>query len=262
MALSRHDICIFLVLAICTGLLLLIPGPARLAAQSGFRARARVLEVDDSALQKHNLVWFGSQRLKVRILGGALKGQRFMAGNELRAQMELDKRFKPGDTAIVVMDKPTPDPGDVLIAQDHSRLGWTWVLFTCFCVLLCAFGGWTGFNALLSFIFSCLVIWKAVIPLVLRGWPASGTIFGSVVFLTAVIMYLVAGLNRRGVTAFLGATLGVLTGLLTAHLFTALLKINGATLPYAQTLLFSGYEFLDLGDVFAGAMILASSGAV
>jgi len=262
MVLSRHDICIFLVLAVCTGLLLLIPGPSRLASQSGFRARARVLEVDDSALQKHDLVWFGSQRLWVQILNGPLKGQRFVAGNELRAQMELDKRFIPGDTAIVVIDKSTPAPNDVLIAQDHSRLGWTAVLFACFCALLCVFGGWTGFNALLSFLFSCLVIWKAVIPLALRGWSASWTVFASVVLLTAVIMYLVAGLNRRGITAFLGATLGILIGLLTAHLFTSLLKINGATLPYAQTLLFSGYDFLDLSDVFVGAMILASSGAV
>ena len=259
---TKHHLCILLVLAVCTGLLMLIPPPARAAAQSGFRARAKVLEVDNSLIEKHNLVLFGTQRLKVRILHGPLKGRVFSACNELRAQMELDKLFRPGDTAIVVIDKSEAEEGDELTAQDYSRMGWTMVLFALFCLLLCIFGGWTGFNALLSFLFSCLVIWKAVIPLALRGWPASWTIFGSVVFLTAVIMYLVAGVNRRGVTACLGASLGVLVGLLTAHLFTALLKINGATLPYAQALLFSGYEFLNLSDIFAGAMILASSGAV
>ena len=258
----RHDICILLVLGACTGLLLVIPPPVRFAAQSGFRARARVLDVDDSLLQKHNLVWFGSQRLKIEILSGAFAGKHFDANNELRAQMELDKRFQPGDTVIVVIDKAMPAPDDVLYAQDYSRLGWTFILFAAFCILLCAFGGWTGFKALLSFLFSCLVIWKAVIPLALRGWPASWTIFGSVFFLTAGIMYLVAGLTRKGLTALFGASLGILVGLLTAHLFTRLLHINGATLPYAQTLLFSGFEFLDLGDIFAGAMILASSGAV
>jgi len=258
----RHDICILLALGVCTVLLLLIPGPAHLAHQGGFRARARVLEVDESLLQQHALVWFGSQRLKVEILNGPLAGRHFDANNELRAQMELDKRFQPGDTVIVVMDKAHPGPDDVLVAQDHSRLGWTCILFSAFCILLCVFGGLTGFKALLSFVFSCLVIWKAVIPLALRGWPASWTIFGSVFFLTAVIMYLVAGLTRKGLTALLGASLGLLVGLLTAHVFTGLLHINGATLPYAQTLLYSGFEFLDLGDIFAGAMILASSGAV
>ena len=184
---TKHHLCILLVLAVCTGLLMLIPPPARAAAQSGFRARAKVLEVDNSLIEKHNLVLFGTQRLKVRILHGPLKGRVFSACNELRAQMELDKLFRPGDTAIVVIDKSEAEEGDELTAQDYSRMGWTMVLFALFCLLLCIFGGWTGFNALLSFLFSCLVIWKAVIPLALRGWPASWTIFGSVVFLTAVM---------------------------------------------------------------------------
>ena len=38
--------------------------------------------------------------------------------------------------------------------------------------LLLIFGGWTGFSALLSFVFSCLVIWKVVIPLCLQGYNA------------------------------------------------------------------------------------------
>jgi uncharacterized membrane protein len=40
------------------------------------------------------------------------------------------------------------------------------------------------------------------------------------------------------------------------------MNINGATMPYVQTLLYSGYEKLDLHDIFIGAMVLASSGAV
>ncbi|MBQ6352990.1 MAG: YibE/F family protein, partial [Lentisphaeria bacterium] len=46
------------------------------------------------------------------------------------------------------------------------------------------------------------------------------------------------------------------------HLFGRLMKINGATMPYVQTLLYSGYEDLSLPDIFIGAMILAGSGAV
>ena len=260
--LSKHDACILLVLAVCSALLLMIPPPQLLAAQSGLRARAKVLEVDDSNLAHHDLLLFGSQHLKVQILHGKYKGQIFEANNELRAQLELDKVFQPGDIAIVVCPEGELTEKSVLTARDHSRMGWTITLFSCFCLLLCLFGGWTGFNALLSFVFSCLVIWKAVIPLTLRGYSASWTIFASVVLLTAVIMYLVAGWNKRGLVAFLGAISGVFVGLFTAHFFTWVMNINGATMPYAQALLFSGYEFLDLRDIFAGAMILASSGAV
>lgn len=262
MMLSRHDICIMAVMVLCSVLLLMIPSPRRLAAQSGYRGRAEVIDVDNSSLAKHDLLLFGSQLLKVKILHGPHKGEIFSANNELRAQLELDKVFEPGDIAIVVLPKGDIEPGDVLTARDHSRMGWTIALFALFCILLCVFGRWTGFNALLSFVFSCIVIWKAVIPLSLMGWSASWTMFGAVVLLTAVIMYLVAGFNKRGINAFLGAISGVFAGLATAHFFTWAMKINGATMPYSQALLFSGYSFLNLRDIFAGAMILASSGAV
>jgi uncharacterized membrane protein len=75
-------------------------------------------------------------------------------------------------------------------------------------------------------------------------------------------MYLVAGPTRKGAAAFLGSTIGVFSGLALAHIFGWLMNINGATMPYVQTLLYSGYESLDLQDIFIGAMVLASSGAV
>jgi uncharacterized membrane protein len=101
-----------------------------------------------------------------------------------------------------------------------------------------------------------------VIPLVLRGWSADWVIFGTVALLTAVIVYLVAGLTRKGLAAFAGSAAGILAGLGMAHLFGRLMNINGATMPYVQALLYSGYEDLSLPDIFIGAMILAGSGAV
>ena len=254
---------IFLIaVLICCIVLYFIPPPPHPAAQTGKRVRAEVITVDNTAVMQHGLVRFGSQKLTVRMLDGFFKGQVFHASNELRAQLELDKEFEPGDTAIVILQPSDRPENAVLIAQDHSRSGWGLLLFGGFCLLLCVFGGWTGTKALFSFVFSCLVIWKAVIPLALRGWPASWTIFGSVCLLTAVIVYLVAGVTRKGFAAFAGSGAGLLAGLGMAHLFGHLMKINGATMPYVQALLYSGYEFLNLQDIFIGAMILASSGAV
>lgn len=250
---------VFLVLS-CVGLWFMPPPPA-LAAQEGTTRRARVVSVDDSSLEQHGLLKFGTQHLTVRLLAGPHAGETVGAVNELRAQMELDKLFKPGDTALVI--EPSGDLSNGgLVARDHWRLGWGAVLFGVFCVLLAIFGGWTGVKALFSFIFSCLVVWKGLVPLALRGWPASWTAFAVVCLLTAVIMYLVAGWTRKGLTAFLGSALGVFAGLGAAHLFGRLMNINGATMPYVQALLYSGYEFLNLQDIFIGAMVLASSGAV
>lgn len=261
MARSGNIAATLVLAAVCVALWF-APPPQVSFVQEGETRRARVVEIDDSTVETHGLLRFGTQHLKVRLLDGPRKGETFSAVNEIRAQMDLDKHFVPGDTAVVV-ERGDEDPReDVIIARDHWRAGWALAIFAAFAALLCVFGGFTGAKALFSFVFSALVIWKGVIPLALRGWPASWTCFGAVCLLSAVIMYLVAGWTRKGLAAFAGTAVGVFAGLAMAHAFGRLMHINGATLPYVQALLYSGYEFLDLQDVFIGAMALASSGAV
>ena len=240
----------------CLGLWFL-PGPRQLAENRGRTVCAEIVETDDTGIAVHGLVEFGTQRLKVRFADGSIHD----AANELRAQMELDKKFKVGETALVVVPSQIRE-GDVLVARDHWRMGWGFVFFGAFCLLLCVFGGWTGAKALFSFVFSCFAVWKLLIPLVLDGFPASTVTFLTVAVLTGVIMYLVAGWTKKGLTAFAGAMLGVVASLGLAHLFGRLMHVNGATMPFAQQLLYSGYSGLDLRDVFIGAIVLASSGAV
>jgi uncharacterized membrane protein len=245
------------VLALCCAALFLAPGPRRLADDGARTCRAVVVETDDSGLQLHGFVEFGTQHLKVRLPDGRI----LPADNELRAQLELDKKFAPGDAALVVLPAEGAE-GAALVARDHWRIGWGVGLFAAFCALLCAFGGWTGAKALFSFMFSCLAVWKLLIPLVLAGWHASTVSFLVVAVLTGVIMYLVAGWTRKAFSAFAGSMLGVVASLGLAHLVARVMHVNGATMPFAQQLLFSGYSFLDLQDVFIGAIVLASSGAV
>ena len=240
----------------CLGLWFL-PGPRQLAENRGRTVCAEIVETDDTGIALHGLVEFGTQRLKVRFADGSVHD----AANELRAQMELDKKFKVGETALVVVPSQIRE-GDVLVARDHWRMGWGFVFFGAFCLLLCVFGGWTGAKALFSFVFSCFAVWKLLIPLVLDGFPASTVTFLTVAVQTGVIMYLVAGWTKKGLTAFAGAMLGVVASLGLAHLFGRLMHVNGATMPFAQQLLYSGYSGLDLQDVFIGAIVLASSGAV
>ena len=258
---GKGDIAAVLLLAALCAALWFAPSPLASSVADGKVRRALVVETDDSTVETHGLLKFGSQRLKVRMLDGPRKGVTFSAANEIRAQMDLDKHFAPGDTAVVI-EKGDEDPATaVLVARDHWRLGWASALFAAFGVLLCVFGGKVGAKALFSFVLSALVVWKGVIPLALAGWPASWTCFEAVCLLSAVIMYLVAGWTRKGFAAFSGTAVGIFAGLAMAHAFGRLMHINGATLPFVQALLYSGYEFLDLQDVFIGAMILASSGA-
>ena len=257
----RDYIPVLALAALCVGMWFL-PPVRPLADDGGEPVRGRVVSVDDSGLMLTGCIEYGTQNMTVELVDGPAKGRRFRAMNELRAQLDLDKKFRSGDMAVLTWPAGGTKDDDVLVARDHWRLGWIGLLFGAFCLLLVAFGGWTGAKALFSFVFSCFAVWKLLIPLCLNGWSAAWGSFAVVSALTAVIMYLVAGFSRRGVAAFVGAILGVGASLVLAWFFTAVMHVTGATMPFVQALMYSGYESLDMADVFTGAVILASSGAL
>ena len=237
------------------------PGEAKERGRTGAKVRAKVLSADDSALQLLGHVKYGTQTLEVEVLSGPRKGERFFAGNTLRGQMELDNLFVPGDIVMVYLPDDAGN-GSFLTVCGRWHLATMIAVFCVFALLLVAFGGKVGVNALLSFVFCCLVIWRLVVPLMLEGWSASLVAFAATAAMTALIMLFVGGWTKKALAAFLGAMLGVAAGLGLAHFLGALLGVNGATLPFVQTLVYSGAAELDLADVFIAATVLAGSGAM
>lgn len=247
-----------IVLASVTVYLILKPGADVLvSAPVSSTSTAKVIAVDDSSVEDLGNVRYGTQRLKVALCDG----RQFDAENELRAQMELDKMFQLGDKIVVELPK-TINENTVLFARDYWRIGWAVALFVLFAVLLCIFGGWTGLRALFTFFFSCLAIWKILIPAVLNGASASLVSFLTVAVLTGVIVFLVAGISRVGVSAFAGSMLGVAVSLVLAWFFSKVMYVDGATMPFAQQLVNANADIVSLRDIFIGSVILASSGAV
>ncbi len=226
------------------------------------RCKATILSVDNSNLRVLGILVNGEQNLKIKILNGTFKGQTVDAINQVTGKKSTDKLFVTGDTAFVVLTKNAENELVLAVAMDYYRLDLTVVLLLIFGVLLIAFGGWVGAKALLSFIFSCLMIFKIVVPLTLGGYDPIWLAFGSVVILTGVIIFLVTGLSRCGLSAFSGAIAGVLTTCILASVFTELFRINGAVMPFSEILLYSGYPNLNLNSIFIAGVFFASSGAV
>jgi uncharacterized membrane protein len=106
------------------------------------------------------------------------------------------------------------------------------------------------------------MIWKILVPLLLKGVDPVWLSLGVVAAMSAAIIFLVAGPTRKGVVAFSGAFLGVLTSCGLAIYFTGRLHVHGAVLPFAETLLYSGFGHLDLVKIYVAAVFLAASGAV
>lgn len=242
-------------LVVLGGAMLLLPDAPRLTESvSGGSEVATVVEVDNSDVQTQGLIEFGTQKLKVNIVGGGVSAT--PAVNQLRGQLEFDKKFEVGDKALVTKG---PEP---VIAKDHYRITQLFVLFALFAVFLIAFAGTTGLKALFSFVFSLVAIWKVLIPACLNGLDPRLVSFGVVAFLTFVIMILVGGFTRKALSASLGSLLGIGASLVLAEVFSRAMHVNGATMPFVQTLMYSGFYGLSIPNIFVGSVILASSGAI
>ena len=80
--------------------------------------------------------------------------------------------------------------------------------------------------------------------------------------LTALILMLIYGWNRRFLAAVSGAALGILVTAVLGAVFTDLFQIHGAVMESSESLLYAGYEYLDLTKIFVASIFLGSSGAV
>jgi uncharacterized membrane protein len=260
---NHGNLIMVLVFTLLSLALLLLPtGFEERISGNAERVRGKVLAVDNTHVQELGMVRTGDQKVNLRIEQGRFKGQTVTGNNPLLGMMDRDKLFAPGDSALVVLTLDSEGAITFVNPQEHYRLGPGLMLLSAFALLLVCFGGWTGIRALLSFLFTALVLWKVLVPCLLKGYDPIWLTLGIVALLTAVIIFLVAGINRRGLVAFLGAFSGLLISCSLAAWFADSLHLHGAIMPFAETLLYAGYAHLDLTRIFVAAVFLAASGAV
>lgn len=225
------------------------------------RCAAEVLNTDDSKIISTGLIKSGEQRCTVRFLGGEFKGLEAEGFNMLNGSLEADKIFRTGDKALVVISHK----GDEILSVnliDHYRLNKELILAGCFVVLLIIFAGKTGIRAVLSFGLTILMIWKLLVPMYLKGMQPVMVGLVIVLSLTFIIITLVYGFDRKAFAAVSGSFLGIITTCIMGLIFTDAFKIHGAIMPNSESLLYSGYENLNLTQIFMASIFIGSSGAV
>lgn len=253
---------LFLLAVACICIVLAFVDIAKIPrAPTGLHCRALITAVDNSNVRVNLIVKTEQQCLTVRLLSGPHKGQELPIVNMLSGKMDIDEFYEEGREVLVEYDVVDGRPANGT-ARGYYRLRMQLVLICLFACLLLAVAGMTGLKAMLSFVFSAMVLWKLYFPLLLRGFPPLATGLVLVALLTAVITFSVGGLDRRGAATFAGSMMGVLLTCALASWFTGLFHLHGAVRPFAESLLYMGYYNLDLVDIFIASVFIASSGAV
>ncbi|MGN0297805.1 MAG: YibE/F family protein [Lachnospiraceae bacterium] len=254
-----------LVCLVMIGILLVLPTGYENASASKWdgaeRVSAKVIAVDNTTVINTGLVQSGDQECQVTILGGSHKGETYWASNILQGSLESDKIYEEGDRALVLVSQKEGNVVSVSMI-DHYRLDLEIVLLGVFFLFLILFAGWTGVRAILSFVLSILMIWKVLVPCCLNG--AEPILVGGVVtaVLTLMIIALVFGFDRRCWAATTGAMAGLGLTCVLGIICTSTFRIQGAVMSFSETLLYSGYQNLDLTRIFMASVFIGSSGAM
>ena len=146
--------------------------------------------------------------------------------------------------------------------SDHYRLSWELVMAIGFAIFLILFAGPTGVRAIASFVLTVLTLWKVLVPLYLKGYNPIWIGLAITLFLTVLIIALVYGFDRRCWAAVSGSFLGILVTCVLGVLFTDLFQIHGAVMSYSESLLYSGYQDLNLTQIFMASIFIGASGAI
>ncbi|MDR1250436.1 MAG: YibE/F family protein [Treponema sp.] len=225
------------------------------------RVEGRVISVDNSHMERHGLVFSGTQSVEVELLKGRHQGQIVNTGNHFLGKLELDRVFKIGEH--ILMNISFNSEGiTAAYTSDYYRLRVELALLAIFSLFLLCYGGFFGFQAILSFFFATFMLWKLAIPLMLRGFDPILLSFITVCILSAAILFLVAGLNKKALIALIGCAVGLGVTTLMGLYTTSLFKVHGAVRAFSETLLYSGFGYLNLTSIFIAGVVLSASGAV
>lgn len=211
-----------------------------LSYQNADRVPALVLSTDESDIYDTGLVRTGDQRCRVRILGGQFAGTEADAVNRLSGSLAQDKLFSAGEKAVVVVSH-SGDAITTVYMTDHFRLGKEAVLTGLFLLLL-IFARGTGLRAILPFIDTILLMWKVLVQSLLNGYNPIWVSLGLVMALTALILMLIYGWDRRFLAAVSGAALGILVTAVLGAVFTNLFQIHGAVMDLSVDICSAVYE--------------------
>lgn len=221
----------------------------------------KVLAVDNSDAIVQGVSKVGCQHLKIKILTGEFKGTEIETNNLLSGSMEYDEFYEPEDKILMAVsfneetEKVTGKVLSLLRIEKIAGLAFIFIFF------LISYARKVGVQSLISFAGSVLIIWNYLIPALKKGENVFIITVLTLIFLSGLIIFLVAGFTKKGWSAFLGTLSGLFVTAALTFCFGDTFKIDGMNQPMAQSVLFSSFMSINLLDIFYSAIVIGASGA-
>ncbi|MBD3156674.1 YibE/F family protein [Candidatus Peregrinibacteria bacterium] len=198
------------------------------------------------------------QNVTFEVLEGEYKGTIFESTNEITGQI-YDIYLEKGDTVMLFLNVD----GEQIegYATDFIRNNTMIVFVALFFLGLILLGKMKGLKALISLIVTIGAIFFILIPLTIQGYDALLIATCVSIAISLITITLIAGINKKALSAIIGTVFGVLCAALIAYFVGNISLLTGLSGEDARILYINRPE-LNFSHIFFASIMIGALGAV
>ncbi len=255
-------------------ILLIIPSSLSLADDSNTEIdsskmkleRGKVIEIITDVKDKEDNTSSYSevqtQVIKVKVLTGKYKDEKFIIENGLDGNVFYDIKVKKGDKVILGITEIKGDAPQVVIT-DFTRDTYLLYVLIAFVVLLLVVGRLKGLKSLITLTITGVSIFKILLPLILKGYSPVWVTVLTTTIVTIITFIIIGGFNIKSISAIIGTVSGVIMAGFLAYIVSTAANLTGLNSEEGMMLMHipQQIDFDFQGLLFAG-IIIGTLGAV
>ena len=203
----------------------------------------------------------GNQELYVVIKSGRYKGESMTVYNYFGALSGVP--VEVGDSVAITI-KTHSDGMRSATVYEFNRIPIIGAFIAVFFLAVILVGGKDGLKSLIGLAVTVICLFSILIPLLLKGAPIIPTTVAMCTFVLLVSLTIQGGVNRKTISAFLGAVSGMLIAMFFGLIVQKIAKIDGLRLEDAEPLLqlrFVGAQ-VKIRGLLVASIIVSALGAV
>lgn len=205
-------------------------------------------------------VVLGYQQIKIKMTTGKYIGQTFNIRNPISRLYNVHTRI--GDKIIVSIDEENNQIQSISVFN-YQKEQIVYFLIGLFFVLLIILSGWKGLKAVISLIFTGIMVIFFMIPMLFRGYKPIPITIITVAVTTIATLLLIDNPNKKTFSAILGTIIGVIIAGIISYIASNAAHISGLTSNEAEGLIYiAEHRSVKIHGLTFSAILIASLGAI
>jgi len=230
------------------------------------KAKIIAITYDDTAEERPDIPLetdIRYQHLKIELVNGSHKGEVYTVRNTIEYVNPYNLIFKQSENILLYQTETEDGKIEGLRIFERPRTDAIVFIIALLILALVVIGGLKGIKSAITLIFTGLIIFLVMIPLLLKGYnPIAVSVIVATLTSTFTLI-VVSGKNRKTLTAILGTVGGVMAAAIIAILVGNWARLTGLGNEEAQLLAYvPHFRNLDYKGLLFAGIVVGALGAV